>query len=283
MTTPPLPRSPLPHSPAPDRTGTGGGAQARRGQEPAALHRAAGAGQAAAAWVRRLAARQGDQGHARALERAADAIERASGPEVIPGGDGHLVEELRHALAADVLLGAARTGTLPELHPGERGVLVAVCALAAAMPGCVLGDLEHELGVLAGELEHTAEAGRTATTASETRQLPARRRRLVLGGDRDDSPTLRHVGARAAHAFEIALHYQGRGQEARTEALFNALAAAGPGIAATALARIADDPALGLDDDQKDYLHTVAADLDIDTVANLIGAGSGHAPAASPA
>lgn len=287
MTTSPLSRPPLPFSPAADRTGAGGGARARRGPEPSALHRAAAAGEAAAGWVRGLAGRQDDQGHARVLERAADAIERASGREIVPGGDGHLVEELRHALAADVLLGAARSGTLPELHPRERGALVAVCALAAAMPGCVLGDLERELGVLAGELERSAEAGRSATRAGETRLLPARRRRLVLGAARDDpydSPALRHVGARAAHAFEIALAYQGgRDEEACAEALLEALAAAGPGIAATALARIADDPALGLGDDQQDYLHTVAADLDIDTVASLTGAGSGHTPAADPA
>ncbi|MDH6107855.1 hypothetical protein P3T34_000070 [Kitasatospora sp. MAP12-44] len=119
--------------------------------------------------MRELAGRQDDEGHGRVLERAAEAIEQASGREVIPGGDGELAGELRYALAADVVLGATYTGTLPELHPGERLALVAVCALAAAMPGCVLGDLERELTLLAGELDQAVAAGRAATAAAASR------------------------------------------------------------------------------------------------------------------
>ncbi|MFF1908286.1 hypothetical protein [Kitasatospora sp. NPDC058218] len=129
-----------------------------------ALALAADAGEAAAAWVRELAARQDDERHALVLGNAAEAIVHASAREVIPGGEGRLVEELRYRLAADVLLGATHTGTLPELRTGERLALVAVCALAAAMPGCVLGDLERELTLLADELNATTAIGRAAAT-----------------------------------------------------------------------------------------------------------------------
>ncbi|MEU9131843.1 hypothetical protein AB0D08_27685 [Kitasatospora sp. NPDC048540] len=82
---------------------------------------------------------------------------------MIPGGDGQLTEELRYTLAADVVLGASHTtGTLPGLRPGERMPLIAVCALAAAFPSCVLGDLPRELEVLAAELEAATDAGRAA-------------------------------------------------------------------------------------------------------------------------
>ncbi|GAA1234172.1 hypothetical protein GCM10009665_25540 [Kitasatospora nipponensis] len=118
--------------------------------------------------MRELAGRQEDERHARALEHAAAGIERASHQEVIPGGDGQLAEELRYSLAADVLLGATYTGTLPDLAPGERMPLVAVCALAAAMPGCVLGDLPRELTLLADELNAATTVGRTATAAANS-------------------------------------------------------------------------------------------------------------------
>ncbi|MFE2729288.1 hypothetical protein [Kitasatospora sp. NPDC059327] len=127
-----------------------------------ALALAVDAGEAAAAWVRELAARQSDENHALVLGRAADAIVQASAHEVIPGGDGRLVEELRYHLAADVLLGATRTATLPELRAVERLALVAVCALAAAMPGCVLGDLERELPILADALNTATGIGHAA-------------------------------------------------------------------------------------------------------------------------
>lgn len=82
---------------------------------------------------------------------------------MIPGGEGQLAEELRYSLGADVLLGATHTGTLPDLAPGERMPLVAVCALAAAMPSCVLGDLARELALLADELDAATATGRAAT------------------------------------------------------------------------------------------------------------------------
>ncbi|MFE7490123.1 hypothetical protein [Kitasatospora sp. NPDC057541] len=77
----------------------------------------------------------------------------------------------------------------------------------------------------------------------------------------------------AAESFEIALHYQdGCGERARAQALHNALAAAGPGIAAAALLRVADDPALGLAADQWEHLHLIAAELDLRVVEDLGGA-----------
>ncbi|GAA2271325.1 MULTISPECIES: hypothetical protein [Kitasatospora] len=42
-----------------------------------------------------------------------------------------------------------------------------MCALAAAMPGCVLGDLPRELTLLADELHAAATAGRTTRAATD--------------------------------------------------------------------------------------------------------------------
>ncbi len=170
MTTPPLSWLPLPLlSPADraeDEPASESDDQALDPVQLAALHRGRDAGEAAAAWVRELAGRQNDERHALALEHAAAGIERASHQEVIPGGDGQLAEELRYALAADVLLGATHTGTMPDLAPGERMPLVAVCALAAAMPSCVLGDLPRELTLLSDQLDAATAAGRATTTAT---------------------------------------------------------------------------------------------------------------------
>ncbi|MFJ9953616.1 hypothetical protein [Kitasatospora sp. NPDC091207] len=44
--------------------------------------------------------------------------------------------------------------------------LVAMCALAAAMPSCVLGDLPRELTLLADDLDAATAAGRAATAAT---------------------------------------------------------------------------------------------------------------------
>ncbi|MFJ6774828.1 hypothetical protein ACIQOV_28380 [Kitasatospora sp. NPDC091257] len=164
MTT--LPTAPLLlHTPALDEAKAPKD-QVQRAAELAALHRAAGAGEAAAAWVRELAGHQGEEDHGRLLERVAEAIAQASSREIIPGSNGLLTEELRCTLAADVVLGASHTtGTLPELHAGERMSLIAVCAIAAAMPSCVLGDLARELEVLAAELDAATAAGRAASEA----------------------------------------------------------------------------------------------------------------------
>ncbi|KOV13303.1 hypothetical protein ADK60_29860 [Streptomyces sp. XY431] len=210
------------------------------------------------------------------MERVADAVVRVSGREIVPGSDGLLTEELRYTLAADAVLGASHTtGTLPELHDGERMPLAAVCAIAAALPSCVLGDLAAELTALTGDLATATEAGRTATAAGTARACPARRPR-TLGADHADPLdrlAYRRVFDRAAEAFEIALHYQGDdGELARAQALHNALAAAGLGIAAAALLRVADDPALGLDPDQWEHLHRIAAELNVRVVEDLGGA-----------
>lgn len=164
MTTSPLSALPL-HSRVHHEAEAHDGADpVQRAAELAALHRAADAGQAAAAWVRDLAGRQSEEEHSRLLERVAEAITQASGREIIPGSEGLLTEELRYTLAADVVLGASHTsGTLPKLHPGERMPLIAVCALAAAFPSCVLGDLARELEVLAAELQAATAAGQAAT------------------------------------------------------------------------------------------------------------------------
>ncbi|MGW4808008.1 hypothetical protein [Kitasatospora sp. NPDC004272] len=168
MTTSPLPAPPPLHFPSPDDDVPDHEDQARHAVELAALHRAADTGEAAARWVQRLADRQGEKEHGRLLERTAEAIVKASSREIIPGSDGLLTEELRHTLAADVVLGASHTtGTLPELRPGERTPLIAVCSIAAALPACVLGNLPRELEVLAAEMEAATAAGLAAA------ELPA--------------------------------------------------------------------------------------------------------------
>ncbi|MET8703789.1 hypothetical protein ABZW10_33795 [Kitasatospora sp. NPDC004723] len=219
------------------------------------------------------------------MERAAEAIVRASSREIVPGSDGLPAEDLRYTLAAGVVLGASHTtGTRPELHPGERMPLITVCAIAAAFPSCVLGDLTAELTALTaltGELAAATEAGRIATAAGAAGTCPARRPR-TLGYDHADPLdhlTYQSVFDHAAESFEIALHYQdGYGERARAQALHNALAAAGPGIAAAALLRVAGDPALGLDPDQWEHLHLIAAELDLRVAEDLGGANGDGTP-----
>ncbi|MGW3185484.1 hypothetical protein ACWDD9_40060 [Kitasatospora sp. NPDC001119] len=126
------------------------------------LAEAGEAGRRAAGWVRGLAERQVEERHRIVLGRAADAIERAAGREVVPGGEGQLDEELAYDLSAGVVTGSPYAEELPELAMGERIALVAVCALAAAMPGTVLGDLERELLALAATMDAAVEAGRAA-------------------------------------------------------------------------------------------------------------------------
>ncbi|MDH6129926.1 hypothetical protein [Kitasatospora sp. GP82] len=248
-----------------------------------ALHRARTAGETAAAWVRGLADRQDDDLHAQALRRTADAIEQASHREVVPGGNGHLAEQLRHALAADVLLGDLTAGTASVLAQGERLPLVAVCAIAAAMPGTVLGDLPRELQMLAADLEDAVRTGDTATEAAGARALTAARPRFVLGSDDNDPfdhQAYQRVLDRGSEAFEIALHYQGAGQpvHARAEALHNALAVMAPAVAAAAILRASFDPALGLDLGQWEHLQEVAGVLDLDVVEDLTGANGDGLP-----
>ncbi|MFD9687341.1 hypothetical protein ACFWXO_16475 [Kitasatospora sp. NPDC059088] len=255
----------------------------------AALHRARTAGEAAATWVRALADRQDDELHGKALCRTADAIERASHWEVVPGSDGHLTEQLRHALSADVLLGNLTAGSAPDLAPGERLPLVAVCAIAAALPGTVLGDLPRELQALAADLEDAARTGSIATEAGDARGLSAARPRFVLGND-DTNALDRHayqrVLARGSESFEIALYYQGGDEhpmQARAEALHNALAVMAPAVAAAAILRASYDPALGLDQEQWKHLQDVAGALDLDVVEDLTGANGDGLPAEVPA
>ncbi|WP_406192868.1 hypothetical protein OH807_01720 [Kitasatospora sp. NBC_01560] len=122
---------------------------------------AADAGRRAARWVRELAARQAEDGHRAVLERAAAAIEQASGPGIVPGGAGQLDAELRRALAAGVVTGSPHGVELPMLSACERVALAAVCAVAAAMPGSVLSDPERELPALAETMEAATATGRT--------------------------------------------------------------------------------------------------------------------------
>ncbi|MGY0466880.1 hypothetical protein ACW14Y_42475 [Kitasatospora sp. cg17-2] len=126
------------------------------------LAEAGEAGRRAAGWVRGLAERQTEEAHRTVLGRAADAVEQACGREVVPGGEGQLDEELAYGLGAGVVTGGVLADGLPELSTGERIALVALCALAAAMPRTVLGDLGRELPVLVATMEAAAEAGRTA-------------------------------------------------------------------------------------------------------------------------
>ncbi|MFH8385237.1 hypothetical protein ACH4E7_30580 [Kitasatospora sp. NPDC018058] len=118
--------------------------------------------------MRQLAARQAEERNRAVLGRAADAIERAAGREVIPGGDGQPAEELAYDLAADVVTGSPYAQALPELVMGERIALVAVCALAAAMPRTVLGELERELPALAATMDAAVEAGLAACPTGNT-------------------------------------------------------------------------------------------------------------------
>ncbi|MEK2491049.1 hypothetical protein WN990_15955 [Kitasatospora purpeofusca] len=85
--------------------------------------------------MRELAARPSQAGHRAVPERAADAIEQAAGREILPGGDGQVDEELAYDLWAGAVTGSVLPDALPELPAGER---IAVCAIAAAMPGTVL-------------------------------------------------------------------------------------------------------------------------------------------------
>ncbi|MFE5586096.1 hypothetical protein [Kitasatospora sp. NPDC056531] len=101
---------------------------------------AAETGRRAGGWVRELVARQTDEWHRTVVERAADAIEQASGREIVPGGEGPLDEELHYGLTASVVTGSPFADGLPVLEAGERVTLAAVCAVAAAMPGTVLND-----------------------------------------------------------------------------------------------------------------------------------------------
>ncbi|MEV7189942.1 hypothetical protein [Kitasatospora sp. NPDC093102] len=117
------------------------------------------AGRRAAGWVRGLAARQPQPGHRTVLEQAADAVEQAAGREIVPGGEGQLDEELAYDLAADVITGSVLVDGLPELSTGERIALIAVCALASALPGTVLNDPTRELPVLIATMDAATQAG----------------------------------------------------------------------------------------------------------------------------
>ncbi|MGY0466896.1 hypothetical protein ACW14Y_42555 (plasmid) [Kitasatospora sp. cg17-2] len=130
--------------------------------ELAALQSAAAAGERAAAWVRELADRQPVDVHGTVLGLVADAIERATGREVVPDGEGHLAEELRDRLTGYALIGAAAPAGVPELAAGERIALAAVVALAAAMPGTALTWFERELPLLAEVMDDAVAAGRAA-------------------------------------------------------------------------------------------------------------------------
>lgn len=126
------------------------------------LAEAAEAGRRAAVWARELAGRQEEERHRIVLERAADAVERAAGREVVPGGEGQLDEEPAYDLSAGIVTGSPYVAVLPKLSMGERVALVAVCALAAAMPASVLGELERELPALAATMDAAVASGRAA-------------------------------------------------------------------------------------------------------------------------
>lgn len=88
----------------------------------------------------------------------------------------------------------------------------------------------------------------------------------------------RHLVDRATEAHAIALHYQAdTSPEAATEAMSTALAAVAPGFAAAAIARIAEDPALNLTEDQTLYLGALATFFDLDVVEDITGANGSPA------
>ncbi|MCU7826129.1 hypothetical protein [Kitasatospora sp. DSM 101779] len=251
------------------------GARATAGEELAAMHRAAAAGARAAAWVRRLAGRQAAAAHGRALEGTARVIARASSQDVV-GGAGRLDEQEYRSLTAAVVLGAAGTAAPPDLHPGERTALLAACALTAAMPSTAADRRAEELPLLADELTETVASGERAGAARAARQKAVDGARLALGIDDSADPRARHahrgVTERAFYVFELVLAHQGsQDEDARRQALTTALGPAGRGAAAAALLRVADDPALGLDDDRRHHLARLAADLDPRTTRDLTG------------
>ncbi|MGW4805864.1 hypothetical protein [Kitasatospora sp. NPDC004272] len=131
---------------------------------------AAEAGRRGAGWVRELAGRQVEHGHQLVLARAADAVELACGREAVPGGGGVLTEELAYDLAADVVTGSFTAAGLPVLLPGERVALVAVCAVAAAMPTAVGGDgdPEREVPALVATMDNAVGIGRAARGAGDS-------------------------------------------------------------------------------------------------------------------
>ncbi|MFJ6384611.1 hypothetical protein ACIQI7_31970 [Kitasatospora sp. NPDC092039] len=147
--------------------------QREREQRHAVNGLLAGAGEAgrrAAGWVRDLAARQTEEAHRTVLGRAADAVKQARGQEVVPGGEGQLDEELAYDLGASVVTGSPLTAALPELAAGERVALAAVCAVGAAMPSAVLGELERELPALAATMDAAVGVGRTAAPGPEVQR-----------------------------------------------------------------------------------------------------------------
>ncbi|MFJ5611057.1 hypothetical protein ACIQCJ_16915 [Streptomyces sp. NPDC093221] len=91
---------------------------------------------------------------------------------------------------------------------------------------------------------------------------------------------LEALAGRAWEAYEIALHYtceaDERRPEATLEAMRHAVQAVAPGFAAATLARLADDRALDLTWDQRHYLDSLAAGIDLDTIEAL------HGPTDSP-
>ncbi|MGA5823556.1 hypothetical protein ACPC54_37535 [Kitasatospora sp. NPDC094028] len=112
-------------------------------EERDALARVCVTGQIAAGWIRSLASRQHDGGNRLVLEQYAGAVEQVLGREIVPGGDGELVEELRYTLDAYVLLGSVRSEHLPQLTGEERVALLAVGFAALSAPRAVLNDLTN--------------------------------------------------------------------------------------------------------------------------------------------
>ncbi|MFC8454110.1 hypothetical protein [Kitasatospora sp. NPDC057223] len=81
----------------------------------------------------------------------AGAVRQALGREIVPACDGDIGGELRYALDAYVVLGAASTGTAPDLTTAAHLALV---ALAATAPTTVLNDPERELHALCSVIEN---------------------------------------------------------------------------------------------------------------------------------
>ncbi|MFE7531645.1 hypothetical protein ACFU7Y_38970 [Kitasatospora sp. NPDC057542] len=106
-----------------------------------ALALASVTGQHAADWIRSLASRQHDEGSRQVLEQYAGAVEQILRYEIIPGGDGELVKELRYTLDAYVLLGSVQSGHRPKLTAAERVALLAIGFTALSSPRVVLNDL----------------------------------------------------------------------------------------------------------------------------------------------
>ncbi|RPE28017.1 hypothetical protein [Kitasatospora cineracea] len=100
------------------------------------LAEAAGMGVRAAAWIRTLAERQGEEDNRRSLERYARAVERILSREIVTDRDGPLEGQLLYKLdAANFTIRLWNASGPMDLQPAEQVALAAIGAATASAPG----------------------------------------------------------------------------------------------------------------------------------------------------